>query len=203
MSASRPPRVASWLLQHLASSPQRESLIGDLIEQYQNGRSTAWYWRQVLAAILVGAIKDVRANKLIAIRAVAIGWLLFILFSFPVNWLSGVVIHSRVTSWLAAFWWSSHLTGTVLAYVACAVSGWIVARLHQAHSVAMVLLYGASVLLFEYGMIGWTFSQHPPMPQAVLILPLFLTIGRPISILIGGLWPRRSDGAAVRRVPAQ
>ena len=32
MSTSQPPRLASWLLQHLASSPQRDSLAGDLIE---------------------------------------------------------------------------------------------------------------------------------------------------------------------------
>jgi hypothetical protein len=29
----------------------REALAGDLLEQYQQGRSTAWYWRQVLVAI--------------------------------------------------------------------------------------------------------------------------------------------------------
>jgi len=60
MSASQPPRLASWLLHHLASSPQRESLAGDLIERYHQGQSATWYWRQVLAAILVGVIRDIR-----------------------------------------------------------------------------------------------------------------------------------------------
>jgi hypothetical protein len=60
MSASQPPRLASWLLHHLASSPQRESLAGDLIERYHQGRSATWYWRQVLAAILAGVIRDIR-----------------------------------------------------------------------------------------------------------------------------------------------
>jgi len=49
-----PPRVATWLAQRLVSGPKRESLLGDLIEQYRQGRSGIWYWRQVLAAILVG-----------------------------------------------------------------------------------------------------------------------------------------------------
>jgi hypothetical protein len=212
MSASQPPRLATWLLQHLAFCPRRESLVGDLIEQYQNGRSATWYWRQVLAAILVGATRDIRAHKLVAIRAVAIGWLLYVLFSFPINWMSGA---SRVwvTNWLVdtgrySFWWvfwSGQLPGTLLVYVACVVSGWVVARLHRAHSLAIVWLYGASVLLFEYGMIFWMFSRHghPPMPQAALILPLFLTIGRPISILVGGLWGGRSDGDMSHRVPVQ
>ena len=60
MSASQPPRLASWLLHHLASSPQRESLAGDLIERYHQGQSATWYWRQVLAAILAGVIRDIR-----------------------------------------------------------------------------------------------------------------------------------------------
>jgi hypothetical protein len=66
MSASQPPRLASWLLRHLASSPQRESLAGDLIERYHQGQSATWYWRQVLAAILAGVIRDIRDHKLLA-----------------------------------------------------------------------------------------------------------------------------------------
>jgi hypothetical protein len=205
MSASQPPRFATWLLHHLASSPRPESLAGDLIEQYRHGHSAAWYWRQVLAAILAGVTRDIRAHKLLALRAVAIGWFLYILFSFPVIWLTGA-IGVWMREWLAAtgrytfwgVWLSSHLPGALFVYVACAISGWIVARLHQTHVVAMVSLYGASVALFEYGMAGWMFARHGlpsvPEPQAVLVLPLVLTVGRPVSILLGGLWALRSDG---------
>jgi hypothetical protein len=37
-----------------------EALLGDLFEDFQSGRSSAWYWRQVLAAILVGFVREVR-----------------------------------------------------------------------------------------------------------------------------------------------
>jgi hypothetical protein len=47
-----PPKLALWLLKVWGSPYRNEALAGDLIEQYQEGRSRAWYWRQVIAAIL-------------------------------------------------------------------------------------------------------------------------------------------------------
>jgi hypothetical protein len=55
MKASEPPRFATWVPERLAPRLKRESLLGDLIEQYHNGRSAAWYRRQVLTAVLTGA----------------------------------------------------------------------------------------------------------------------------------------------------
>jgi hypothetical protein len=69
MNASEPPALATWLFERLGSATTRDSVAGDLIEQYRQGRSGAWYWRQVLAAILISATRDVRAHTLLAARA--------------------------------------------------------------------------------------------------------------------------------------
>ena len=45
----RPPRLASVLLEQFA--PGNEALHGDLDEEFSRGRSSAWYWRQVIATI--------------------------------------------------------------------------------------------------------------------------------------------------------
>ena len=45
MRTSGPPALANWLLAKLVPGGKRESMIGDLIEQHQRGRSSAWYWR--------------------------------------------------------------------------------------------------------------------------------------------------------------
>src|SRR5262245_53148219 len=172
MSASQPPRLASWLLHHLASGPQRESLAGDLIERYHYGHSATWYWRQVLAAILAGVMRDIRDHKLLAIRAVAIGWLLSVLLSFPVNWMSTAgrawVIESLTDTRRHSFcwvFWSWQLPYALPVYVACAISGWIIARLHRGHAPAMVLLYAAAVSVAEYGMASWMLWRQalPPI----------------------------------------
>jgi hypothetical protein len=150
-------------------------------------------------------IRDIRDHKLLAIRAVAIGWLLAVVFSFPLNWMSNAS-RGWIAEWLVdtghySFWgvfWSGQLPSALLSYVACAISGWIVARLHRPHSVAIVAFYAACVSLAEYGMASWMFWRHgdPRLPPLALILWLFLLAGHPVSILIGGLWAHRADGHA-------
>jgi hypothetical protein len=61
MSERLPPKLASWLLHHGTSAYHRESLEGDLIELLQQGRSRAWYWRQVAAAIASAQGRRVRS----------------------------------------------------------------------------------------------------------------------------------------------
>jgi hypothetical protein len=53
MSEREPPKLASWLLKRCGSRFHGESLEGDLFEQYQEGRSRAWYWGQVTAVIWI------------------------------------------------------------------------------------------------------------------------------------------------------
>jgi hypothetical protein len=60
MMKRSPPAVATWLLAHFASDYQRDSLVGDLIEQYQQGGSRFWYWKQVGAALVVAGAKVLR-----------------------------------------------------------------------------------------------------------------------------------------------
>lgn len=51
MKPRTPPAPATWLLRHFGPQFNAEALAGDLLEEFREGRSRAWYWRQVLAAI--------------------------------------------------------------------------------------------------------------------------------------------------------
>jgi hypothetical protein len=55
-----PPRLATWLLEHFVTSSNTEAILGDLTERYQAGKSRAWYWRQVVTAIVVHALNKNR-----------------------------------------------------------------------------------------------------------------------------------------------
>jgi hypothetical protein len=59
MSERAPPATASWLIRRLGPARYRESLMGDLIEQFHLGRSDSWYWRQVVIAVVLARLHPV------------------------------------------------------------------------------------------------------------------------------------------------
>jgi hypothetical protein len=79
MKSSRPPLLATWLLEHLLPKGKGEVLAGDLLEQFDQEDSDAWYWRQVLGAILVSSVQELYA------RRIALLWA--ILYSMAVPWI--------------------------------------------------------------------------------------------------------------------
>ena len=80
MRSSKPPRVATWLLEHFRSGSRNDYITGDLMEAYQCGRSRAWYWRQVLTAITVSFCQEIMSHPVLALRAIAIGWAAWFLY---------------------------------------------------------------------------------------------------------------------------
>ena len=69
----RPPKLAFGLLKLLA--PERDELVGDLTEAFRNSHSRWWYWRQVVGAIFVGAIRTSRAHPFGVARGLIVGWI--------------------------------------------------------------------------------------------------------------------------------
>jgi hypothetical protein len=180
------------------------------MEQYREGRSAAWYWGQVLRAILASTTEEVIAHKLMAMRALGLGLALYFLFSFPVTWLSiiaqGWIARAVVSCGPEAFWCqflSNQFSAELLVYAACVLSGWIVARLHGRHAVAAVCFYSAAVLIFEYGMIGWIITANPPPPgvpqTTVILVSLVSVLLRPFAVLVGGVWGARNEDEAAQR----
>lgn len=78
-----PPRLATWLLERFSS--ESESLAGDLIESFQHGSSSGWYWRQVLAAILIELPQLMRKHLVLFAYTIACSAVISIawFFMFP------------------------------------------------------------------------------------------------------------------------
>jgi hypothetical protein len=62
------PGFATWLLRRFGAGRYSESLAGDLIEQYGQGRSRSWYWRQVVLAVLIARARAMHTPPWIAAK---------------------------------------------------------------------------------------------------------------------------------------
>jgi hypothetical protein len=180
------------LLKRLTSGPRRESLIGDLVEQYQHRCSVTWYWRQVLIAILAGAAHDIRDHKLLTIPGVVIGWVfqwLFLRFIlFQVSHLDDWLFETGFAD--VRSWWPDHrLLMSTFVCVGGLWTGWMVVRWCRAST---ALLFAASVSIF-YSVWG-CFVVVPSIRGAyvphylwIIIHFAVLIVLEPISIVLGGL----------------
>ena len=99
MSTLQPPRVATWLLEYLQSSPNNESLAGDLFEEYRQGRSRVWYWKEVLTAITMAVSREVVSHPLLALRAIALAWAVRFLYLYIAAATVFTSIHLLVQAW--------------------------------------------------------------------------------------------------------
>jgi hypothetical protein len=147
----KPPAFATGLLLRLG--PQDEAFIGDLIEEYGGGRSRAWYWRQVLSAVVLASVRQIGVDPARALMAVATGWATLLLFFFilgdrAADGLAGWFWNwSRQTGYETQVWWPFWLMAVLVSYTGFAVSGLVVVRLHRRHTGPMLIAYAVSMLL--------------------------------------------------------
>jgi hypothetical protein len=162
MNQNQPPKAATWLLRHFGSSPNNESVIGDLDERYRQGRSYFWYWRQAFQAIVASFLNEVCPHKLLAIRTLVIGWIIkvmwFSIFTHTYGRPPQRLFHEGIETTLLL---------ALIAVLAMMGSGWIIARTHPSHYRAMVLLFvaveviGIPLTAFSDGMFGFYYWVLP------------------------------------------
>jgi hypothetical protein len=177
---TNPPALATKLLESLVAERTSEALLGDLIEQYEGGRSRAWYWWQVLQALAISAGHEVRRRKLQSISAIIVGCVT----ALPLSYFS--------TSLAARFvgGYKAYLVFLPLVFLSAAASGWIVRRSHPR---PMVVIYAGFCLVasaMAFAVYAWLpISDRMPMPVPVLayFVAVDFIIG-PLGVLAGGLW---------------
>lgn len=223
MRRAQPPILATWLYERLAAGPAREALAGDLIEQYATGRSRAWYWRQVLSAIIVGLVNQLRDNSVLALRGLVVGWTVLLTlrsFARPVFFAAAMRMRDALVDWtfFSMNWRSTfgsiaaaqlvELPFSLAFWVTAAVAGWSVGRLHRKQQTAVVLLFVLTVALQQGALrllaIHQLFTGPSPIQsgqwQAVrglLIASAVQAIVGLICTLTAGLWGARTMRAEV------
>jgi hypothetical protein len=147
----RPPRLASLVLERLA--PGNDALLGDLEEEFSRGRTTVWYWRQVLAAVALQGPLAVRARGLVAAENFITGIITLILIGFyavfvvnVTDWLlrfEGVQVWARLPNALGAF----NGLAFVLTFALGLAAGHWIANGHRTHRVATIIAFGGATML--------------------------------------------------------
>lgn len=142
----QPPALARILLNRLG--PRDQSLVGDLYEEYAAGRSGAWFWRQVIAAVACGAFADIRCAPRRTGFTIATGWTIaaavFLLGDRIADGLAGFFWQwSRQTAYADHVWWPFYIGALIVTYAGFALSAVVVARVNR-HRPAMLLAYIAS-----------------------------------------------------------
>jgi hypothetical protein len=140
------------LLQRCLRGRHAESLVGDLLELHGEGRSTWWYWRQVLNAIVADRVNAVRASGRSLSKSLLVGgcailvWralnATFIAHSGDIYWSLRAASVDR-TEGLFIVWG----LGALLRFVCFILSGWLVARVSNRQPMLAVAVFAASVLL--------------------------------------------------------
>ena len=204
---SRPPRVATWLLERLAPRPHRESLVGDLIEQFDRGRSAMWYRRQALLAILMGCASEIRSHKLLAIRALAVGYAGIVLVYVIASALRRAVVFGGRASvpWgdsevMRQFWVWYGVPFSIVTCIGFVAIGWTVGKLHRTSPVAMVLLCAAlQVALASVWLTNtWSLLQAGLWPfwdyrLALMFQGFCLIVAYPSCLVLGGILASPGD----------
>ena len=189
--STNPPAVALWLLERLG--PRNESVAGDIAERFAaHSHSAAWAWRQVLATIVVAAVRDIRGHKLLAMTSVVVGFSLIQSFAvffggLVVNRVSG---HGGDIDAALVMWpiWSA-------GFVAIGV---VIARMSRPVHAAMVLLFASVVMLVSmfdnYGLLKDALER--PVFWSRLLLFVSRDVTWALCVVAGGVWANTTASVA-------
>jgi hypothetical protein len=201
---SKPPLVATLLLRWMG--PRDEAIVGDLLEGYRSGRSRLWFWRQAIAAILIGALTEVRSHKLFALRAVIVGYIVgWVYFQYLFAWVAqaayNIVIFDEflfvngVSKWfyqngvgLPGF--LTHAVAPVTITLGWLLNGWTVGRFHRKYGASMVVAYVTVFTASWILQVSWYVLMKGVDPWILSAGTSALFYGT-IPVMIGGLWGAR------------
>lgn len=176
MTIRQPPRFAARLLMRLVPVQNHDALLGDLSEEFQRRRSVTWYCLQILAAVVVGTLKDIRAHGLVAARAIVTGLISQLLLVVVISSLQNVMTGAGFMwgdRWIGLRWywhwpytlWSFTLIFQGIWLAGEATIGWLIVRLHRGHGVTMVLAYGGVLWAIRFAALTQVALLTAPQPH--------------------------------------
>ena len=187
MSTKRPPRLATLLITRLADN---EPLAGDLLEEYQAGRSDAWYWRQTIAAVFAELrtldIRELFAAKSPLMQCVMIA-LTAVCAVFSVKLIGVVILDEAMFQAAVGQYGMRELSRIALSFAIAVPVGVMIAKLHEHSRGSAVLAFATTVPVWAFAnvyLLDGMGSLDAMLPHAVALL-VFIA-----GLLTGGIHMR-------------
>jgi hypothetical protein len=197
MTTRRPPRLATALLCRLAEPT--ETVLGDLVEQFQSGKSTLWYWRQVASIIAQKVVRDIRQSPAVVVAVMPSGPIPTVIAPTTITAIQHIIGFDR---WLfvRGFGWF-YLNGYGLPrsmathpwWIATAfyvLLGWCVGRISQSRQAAAVSMFASSVFFSDLALLSYHLTTHPvdfDSAYNLTQLIVFTVVILPLAALFGGM----------------
>lgn len=201
----RPPRIAAWFVEVVASVEHAESILGDLHEEFSDIASKSgtfaarqWYWRQGLKTIFHGVASAFLTAPWSLAGVVLFGFLLRgFSFSLPESLAVAILRTQRPYSNHHVMAYMNFLTyGTLIARVlTSALIGCVVAFFAKTREVVATV----SLALIVSALIGNAFV-HLAMRGPLDFVWMFWSFADPWAIVLGGVIVRQIRSASARRV---
>ncbi len=194
------PRAATWLLERLGNGSRFEPLIGDLLEQFEEGRSRLWYWRQATGAFATHALGALRAHAPSFIAAILVGcvlsslWQLGCSLAFQSVYVDLAEVKQHPWTLEALLRLAGMQANMASEYALCFTSAWVVTRVHRAHQRAVLAAFVATLIAQRIPAIArLVLDGATDAGSAVSVATqIILSALRAACTLVGGLWATRS-----------
>ena len=185
--------IVVWIFDRLAIDV---ALAGDLREERAGGRSTIWYWRQVLIAICTGIWRPIFQHKVLALRALATGCVFNAVWLFL--WLKFLHIGLPIRPEISF----ESIASLAIILLTQMATGWVVARTHRPYAIPMVLV-------FMTWLVFWHLRSSSPAKTLIVrsyggpeFLPYLVWYLVPECVVVVGLLLGSIAGASAKRLPS-
>ena len=185
MRSQHPPHLAQLLLNRLAPN---EPLAGDLQEEYRSGRSTVWYWRQVIAAIASASLQRGDLHQLFAPQSMTMLIVMLGVVSvcavFTVKMAIFMLLDDGVRQMLIGPAGAREILRLALSFAIAVPTGAAIARLHLRSQAAAVVAFSVAVASWAFANVV-LLNGHADLNAALPhVAALLVFVG---GLLMGGL----------------
>lgn len=207
-----PPKIASALLSYFSGVD--EGAVGDLLEEFQSGKSSAWYWRQAAGVVCAAVGREFRVHPAAIVLCLLVGVL--VPWAVPITVVRPTIdaAYRSYTRWYfdqgglppptsATFNWVLNFS---IRIAANAFGGFVAVRSYRGHQPLMALMFAVMVACQQIALIvSFSIVLDPttiparyafePIPPSVA-MPLMMVPS--VAALVGGmLGARRQATRAV------